>query len=234
MSKRDEGASITTYMDAGYAPEAVRNYLCMLGWSPKDNREKLDIEETIQIFDLEKVNRRNAHFDLDKCFWINGQYLAQMSIERFRELSIPFLEKAGVEYGSPEALSPVLAIVKEKIKHLTEVPAWVSYFFTEDYAFDPEAKLKTLSPAHTADRLKELSTAFESSEPWDVAGIEACLKATAARLGIKTGELVHPTRVAVSGRAVGPSLYHMLEVLGRDRTVSRMRHTADSHCGQAS
>jgi glutamyl-tRNA synthetase len=231
MSKRDEGASITTYIEAGYVPEAVRNYLCMLGWSPKDNREKIDIEETIRIFELEKVNRRNAHFDLDKCFWINGQYLAQMSIERFRELSIPFLQKAGVVFGSNEALTPVLTIVKEKIKHLTEVPAWVSYFFTEEYAFDPEAKQKTLSPAHAADRLQELAGAFASTDPWDVAAIEACLKTTASRLGIKTGELVHPTRVAVSGRAVGPSLYHMLEVLGRDRTVARMRHTADSHCG---
>src|SRR3984885_13909417 len=97
MSKRDEGSSITTYIEQGYAPEAVRNYLCLLGWSPKDNREKLDIEEVVKLFELEKINRRNAAFDLDKCFWLNGQYIAQMSLDRFVELAQSFLEKAKID-----------------------------------------------------------------------------------------------------------------------------------------
>ena len=80
----------------GYAPEAVRNYLCLLGWSPKDNREKIDIEEVIQLFDLSKINRRNAAFDLDKCYWLNGQYIQQMPLARFRELSEPFVRKAEI------------------------------------------------------------------------------------------------------------------------------------------
>src|SRR5437764_11561420 len=96
MSKRDEGAAVATYIEQGYAPEAVRNYLCLLGWSPKDNREKIDIEEVVKLFELEKINRRNAAFDLDKCFWLNGQYIAQMPLDRFVELARPFLEKAGI------------------------------------------------------------------------------------------------------------------------------------------
>src|SRR6266403_619300 len=83
MSKRDQGAGVATYIEQGYAPEAVRNYLCLLGWSPKDNREKIDIDEVVKLFELEKINRRNAAFDLDKCFWLNGQYIAQMPLERF-------------------------------------------------------------------------------------------------------------------------------------------------------
>jgi glutamyl/glutaminyl-tRNA synthetase len=97
MSKRDEGARVATYIEQGYVPEAVRNYLCLLGWSPKDNREKIDIAEVVKLFELEKVNRRNAAFDLDKCFWLNGQYIAQMSLDRFIELARPFLRKADID-----------------------------------------------------------------------------------------------------------------------------------------
>ncbi len=223
MSKRDQGAAIAGYQEAGYAPEAVRNYLCLLGWSPKDNREILDIAEIIELFDLPKINRRNASFDLDKCYWINGQYLVQMPLERFLELSLPFIDKAGIAYGSPEALKPALAIVKEKIKHLNEVPAWISYFFTDTVAFDAEAVEKTLSKPGAAERLRALADRYEALASWDVESLEATLKATATELGVKNGELIHPTRVATSGRAVGPSLYHMLEVLGKERVVARMR-----------
>jgi glutamyl-tRNA synthetase len=227
MSKRDAGASITSYIDGGYVPEAVRNYLCMLGWSPKDNREKLEISETISLFDLEKVNRRNAHFDLDKCFWLNGQYLAQMSLDRFRELCVPVLNKAGVPFESEASLQPVLSIIKEKIKNLTEVPLWVASFFTDHYEYDSEAVQKTLRQPKSGERLLALASEFESLPAWTLPEIEAALKKTASVLGFKTGDLVHPTRVAVSGRSVGPSLYHMLEVLGQKKTVTRMRRTTE-------
>src|SRR5712691_11430840 len=96
MSKRDEGASVEYYIKRGYLPAAVRNYLCLLGWSPKDNREKINIEEIVKLFELDKINRRNAAFDRDKCFWLNGQYIAQMSLDRFAELARPFLERANI------------------------------------------------------------------------------------------------------------------------------------------
>jgi len=226
MSKRDAGASITTYIEQGYAPEAVRNYLCLLGWSPKDNREKIETEEVIQIFELEKINRRNAAFDLDKCYWLNGQYLAQMTLDRFTELSLPFIQAARIDYGSEENLRPVLAIVKEKIKHLNDVPKWIEYFFTENYEYDPESVEKVLRKPNALKLLGDLADAFEKLEAWTLESIESTLKETAKALGCKTGELIHPTRVAVSGRSVGPSLYHMLEVLGKDRVIARMRKTA--------
>src|ERR1700720_1057173 len=153
MSKRDAGASITSYIEQGYAPEAVRNYLCLLGWSPKDNREKIDIEEVVKLFELEKINRRNAAFDLDKCFWLNGQYIAQMSLDRFIELTRPFLEKADIEASDRDYLRAVLAIVKEKIKLLSDVPEWTRYFFTEQYEFDPAAVEKVFGKPEAAERL---------------------------------------------------------------------------------
>ena len=245
MSKRDEGAAVTTYIEQGYAPEALRNYLCLLGWSPKDNREKIDIEEVVKLFELEKINRRNAAFDLDKCFWLNGQYVAQMSLDRFIELSRPFLEKAGIISsvgrdsveptkksidGSAERrptgidekyLRDVLAIVKEKIKLFKDVPEWTSYFFSEEYEIDPAAKAKVFAKPEATAHLKALRDEFAKIDKWNLETLESNLKNLAQKLGCKTGDLVHPARVAASGRSVGPSLYHMLEVMGKERVLNR-------------
>jgi glutamyl-tRNA synthetase len=227
MSKRDEGARVATYIEQGYAPEAVRNYLCLLGWSPKDNREKIDTEEVVKLFELEKINRRNAAFDLDKCFWLNGQYIAQMSLERFTELARPFLEKAKIDVSDQKYLREVLAIVKEKIKLFKDVPEWTAYFFTEDYEFDPAAIEKVFSKPEAMQRLRALRDEFPKIDNWNFAEIESTLKALAQKLGCKTGDLVHPARVAVSGRTVGPSLYHMLEVMGKDRVLARFDRAAE-------
>jgi glutamyl-tRNA synthetase len=238
MSKRDEGSSIATYIEQGYAPEAVRNYLCLLGWSPKDNREKLDIEETIQLFDLEKVNRRNASFDLDKCNWLNYQYLAQMPVSRFRELSLPFIEKAGIHVTDEAYLIDVLKLVQEKIKFLKDVPDWIGYFFTEDYEYDPEAVAKTFGGAGRAEgstkvdpdvisRISKLRETYQSIAEWNPEALENALKTLARSIPCKTGELIHPARLAVSGRSIGPSLYHMLEVLGRLRVLTRLERTIE-------
>jgi glutamyl-tRNA synthetase len=223
MSKRDEGATLATYMEQGYAPEAVRNYLCLLGWSPKDNREKIDIEEVIKLFDLEKVNRRNAAFDLDKCDWLNVQYIHQMSLSRFRGLSEPFIQKSGIKITDEAYLLKVLEIVKEKIKLFKDVPDWISYFFTEDFPFDGEAIEKTLRKPGAMARLSALRERFSKQTEWSAASLEAALKQLAAETGCKAGDLVQPARVAVSGRSIGPSLYHMLEVMGKDRVLQRIQ-----------
>jgi glutamyl-tRNA synthetase len=221
LSKRDGGSAVGYFVDNGYAPEAVANYLCLLGWSPKDNREVLALEEIREIFTLDNVNRRSAIFDLDKCFWINGQYLINMSLERFADLTLPFIEKAGVNYGTREALLPALEIVKPKVKHLSDVPNWIGYLFTEDFEYDPEAVQKALKKEGALDKLKSLADAFATVEEWKHPALEAKLKETAVALGAKVGEMVHPARVAASGRAVGPGLYEMLEVLGKDRVLAR-------------
>jgi glutamyl-tRNA synthetase len=222
MSKRDVGASVTSYVEQGYAPEALRNYLCLLGWSPKDNREKIEIEEVIQIFDLTKVNRRNAAFDLDKCYWLNGQYILHMSLGRFRELSEPFIQKAGLVVSDEAYLLKVLEIIKEKIKLFKDVPDWIGYFFTEEFALDPEAVAKTLNKPGAIDRLSRLRRKYAELGDWTAMGLEAALKELGVEIGCKVGELVHPARVAVSGRSIGPSLYHMLEVMGKPRVLRRI------------
>jgi glutamyl-tRNA synthetase len=225
MSKSDPDpakarlASLQTYIEDGYAPEAVRNFLCLLGWSPKDNREILPIDDVIKLFDLPQILRNNARFDTSKLIWMNGEYLRAMPLERFVTLARPFT--GGQD--NPQ----VLGLVKEKVKLLKDLPSWTIYLFRDDYPFDPEAVRKSCSAPQTSERLIQLADKFGATGSWDAASLETALKALAAEIGVKAGELIHPCRVAVSGKSAGPSLYHMLEVLGRARVLARLRGAAD-------
>src|SRR5277367_6285169 len=167
MSKRDAGSSIQEYIDQGYLPAAVRNYLCLLGWSPKDNREVLPIEEVIAKFDLPQVNRSNAHFDLNKLFWINGEYMRAASLEALEPLAVSILRKDNVlpENYDPAYFRAALAIVKEKIKLGRELPEWMGYFFREDFEFDPAAVKKVFTSEGLANlgKLRERLAQVEAA-----------------------------------------------------------------------
>jgi glutamyl-tRNA synthetase len=225
MSKRDEGASILDYELQGYIPAAVRNYLCLLGWSPRDNREVFPIEEVIEKFDLPQIGRANARFDIDKLFWINGEYMRAITLEQLEPMARTILKNHGIatEDVEPVYFRAALAIVKEKIKLGRELPEWMGYFFTEEFPYDEAAAKKVFTPEGLANlgKLRERMAAMDAKD-FTAAGLEAEFKALAASTGQKVGALIHPTRLATSGRPVGPSLYHLLEVLGKDRVLSRI------------
>ena len=223
MSKRDQGASLNTYIDNGYLPEAVGNYLCLLGWSPKDNREKIDLAEVVKLFDLAKVHRKNAAFDLDKCTWLNGEYVRELSDDRSQELGRQALEKAGIDLSkfSPEYVRAALETCKGKFRIFNELPAYGGFYFKDDFEYNPEGAAKHFVPENKP-RLEAVRAAFAALENFDAVGLEAALKATAASLGVKVGALVHPTRLAVTGSNAGPSLYHLLEILGKEKVLARI------------
>src|SRR4051812_6806322 len=223
MSKRDQGASLITYIENGYLPEAVRNFLCLLGWSPKDDREKLDLAEVVRIFDLAKVHRKNAAFDLEKCTWLNGEYLRELSDERFREMGRQALERAGFDLSkfSPDYIRAALGTCKGKFRIFAELPAYGGFYFRDDFEYNPESAAKHFVPENKS-RLETVRTAFAAVETFDAANLETTLKATAANLGLKVGALVHPTRLAVTGSNAGPSLYHLLEILGKEKVLARL------------
>ena len=226
MSKSDPDpekarlASLESYVREGYVPEAVRNYLCLLGWSPKGQLEIMPIEEVIEKFDLPQIQRHNARFDVTKLTWMNGEYIRSMLLDRFLDLARSFT-------GGRDD-TKVLSLVKEKVKLLKELPDWTNYFFTDDFPLDPEAVKKSCSAPQTSDRLVKLADTFAAAPAWNVATLETSLKSLATELGIKPAELIHSCRVAVSGKSAGPSLYHMLEVLGRDRVLARLRRAAET------
>ena len=223
MSKRDAGARVEYYTQRGFLAAAVRNYLCLLGWSPKDNREKLDIDEIIQIFDLKNIGRSSATFDPDKLHWLNGEYARELSDENFYQLGVARLKSSGVKVDDyPERyVRAALQTCKGKINTFNELPAYCGFYFTDDFDCDPQNAAKHFTPENKP-RLKAVRDGLSSLEKFDVAEIEAALKSTAAKLGLKLGGIVHPVRLATTGSTVGPSLYHLLEVLGKEKVLARI------------
>jgi glutamyl-tRNA synthetase len=223
MSKRDEGARVDYYIRRGYLPAAVRNYLCLLGWSPKDNREKIDIEEIIRLFDLSNVGRSHATFDSDKLRWLNGEYARELSDAEFYDLAVARLKSSGVQLDNyPEQyVRAALETCKGKINTFDELPSYCGFFFTDDFNYSPQGVAKHFT-AENKPRLKAVRDALDALEEFDAMQIEATFKATAAERGLKVGVLVHPTRLAVTGSNAGPSLYHLLEVLGKEKVLARI------------
>ena len=223
MSKRDAGARVEYYIRRGFLPAAVRNYLCLLGWSPKDDREKLDIDEIIRIFDLKNIGRSSATFDPDKLHWLNGEYARALEDEKFYELAVARLRLSGVKVDDyPEQyVRAALQTCEGKINTFDELPAYCGFYFTDDLDYDPQSAAKHFTPENKP-RLEAVRDALSALEKFDVAEIEAALKTTAAKLGVKFGAIVHPTRLAATGRTVGPSLYHLLEVLGKEKVLARI------------
>jgi glutamyl-tRNA synthetase len=223
MSKRDTGASLQTYLDEGSVPEAVVNYLCLLGWSPKENREKLPIAEIIQLFDLPQILRHNARFDISKLHWLDGEYLREINDERFQALGSQALRRAGYDLGKypAEYIKAALATCKGKIKRFNELGPYAGFYFTTDLKIDPALAAKEFTPENL-ERLKKLRDAFAQLPDFNAAAIEQTLKATAKELSVKVGVLVHPTRLACTGSPTGPSLYHLIEVLGKKTVLKRI------------
>src|SRR5258705_10427975 len=224
MSKRDKGASLATYMEEGYAPEAVANYLCLLGWSPKHNREKLPMEEVVGLFDLPQILRHNARFDMAKLLWLNGEYLRETSQDRFYELSIHALKRAGLDTNKypVEYVKAAMDTCKGKIKVFSELPGYASFYFKDEIEYNAEAAEKDFVPENKP-RLEKLRDALAKLPTFDAASVENALKGVAAELGVKVGVLVLPTRLACTGASAGPSLYHLMEIIGKERTLERLR-----------
>ncbi len=223
MSKRDRGASLTTYGEEGFLPEAVNNYLCLLGWSPKDNTEKLSLKEVVERFDLPQILRHNAKFDFEKLVWLQGEYCRELPADRFYEMSVHALAKAGLDTNQMDVhyVKAALDTCKGKIKTFSELPAYAGFYFTDKVEYDAEAAKKDFVPENKA-RLEKLRAAFAHAPAFNAETLEAALKETAKTLGVKAGALVHPCRLAATGKTSGPSLYHLLQVLGKERVMARI------------
>ncbi|HEU5077577.1 MAG TPA: glutamate--tRNA ligase family protein [Opitutaceae bacterium] len=226
MSKRDQGALIEEYQRRGYLPEALVNFLSLLGWNPGDDREKMPIAEIIRLFDLPGVNQSNARFDEKKLAHMNMAYLLEQPAEAFVELARKFFEKQSVfaAGGWPAAdyFRDVMLLSQPKIKGLEELPAYTKYFFTDDYATDPKARDKIMGKGDPKARLLELRDAVKTADFSSDAALEQMLTGLAAKHGLGVGDYIHPGRLAVSGTNVGPTFYGLFRVLGKARVEARM------------
>ncbi len=219
MSKRDEGAAVNDYADGGYLPAAVDNFIALLGWSPKGEEEIFSVAELVEKFDLDGVNRAPAKFDIEKCGWVNQQHLLAMSGEEFAAEAAPSVKAAGLPVDGD--YQRVAASVQEKVKLLSEVPAMISFFTDEGYPFDTDGVEKVRKNEKAVVLLGQLADAFASLADWSEA--RGSIGETAKANGAKPGQLMFPTRVALSGMTGGPDLGEILDILGQDESVRRVR-----------
>jgi glutamyl-tRNA synthetase len=236
LSKRHGATSIMAYKDMGYLSDAMVNYLARLGWSYGD-QELFTRQELIEKFSWRNVQTSAAVFNPDKLLWLNAEYIKASPPGQVAQALVPLLENAGlkaeVSAVSQNWLAQLVVLVKERAKTLVEMVEWVKPYFGEAVMFEEEAARKFLTPA-IAPMLGKLLKRFETIPSFSKQEWEEAFKALVEEEAIKMGQLAQPVRVALTGRTASPGLFEVMEVLGRDRTLARLRAGIErAYSGQA-
>ena len=228
MSKRDDGAALEFYEKAGYLPAGVRNYLCLLGWSPGENEEIVPLDQLIQRFELKNLNRSNARFDAVKLFWVNGEYWRALPDTEFEKFTSEYLAHACPQssFMEPALRDGLRKIMREKVRTGQELADWFEPYLTEDFTYSDDARKKQFSNPDAIKLLSALLSGFnEISTSLDDAKAEEVCQKVALEASLKPAKVIHLVRASVSGRTVGPSLFSLLTVLGLDRVKIRLGRT---------
>ncbi|GEP45015.1 glutamate--tRNA ligase [Brevifollis gellanilyticus] len=223
MSKRDAGSAIEhSYINEGFLPDAVFNYLVMLGWTPRADKEVLGRDELVKLFDPAEIHSSNARFDLQKCQWFNAQYLRALSPEALFAAARPFIEAKGYVIADEATATAAVYSVKEKVSLLTEIPAWVHYFFREDYPFEADVTEKLKAKPENASLLRAAAAAFTTATEWTEASVQTAIEEAAKGAGVKPGALMPLLRGALSGQLRGPGVNTIGHLVGKDSTLRRI------------
>jgi glutamyl-tRNA synthetase len=230
LSKRHGATSVMEYHRLGFLPEAMVNFLALLGWSPGGDRELFTRSELVERFTLEGISGGNAVFNHEKLDWFNQQHIAMLPSQELLRRIEPLLREQGLwrdslVSGEAAWIAAVIDLLKPRVKKLDQLVDELRPFIEERPQIDPAAAAKHLS-TDARPGLETLATEFEPLSEWDAASIERVLRSTAERAGIKPAALIHGSRVAVTGRAVSAGLFDVLALMGRDRVVSRLRDAA--------
>jgi glutamyl-tRNA synthetase len=227
LSKRHGATSVMEYKRLGYLPDAMVNFLALLGWSPGDDRELMTRAELIEAFSLRGISGGNAVFNAEKLDWMNGQYIARPAVDELAAEVEPLLREAGVwpESPAPEHrawLMRVLELLRPRARRLSDFVEQARPFLVDTVEYEPEAVEKHLGTPHLHAHVEALVKALRTTHPFDESHVEAAVRGTASERGLKAGSLIHATRLAVTGRASSPGLFEVLSLLGRDRTLQRL------------
>jgi glutamyl-tRNA synthetase len=230
--------SVTTYRDAGFLPEAFINFLCLLGWSPKDDRTKMGQQELVEIFSLEGINRANAVVNFKepaatpeetfdpKAIWLNAEHIRGLAIEDLSQRLLPIVHE---EYShvSAEKMLQVTPLIRERIKLLKDVLTAADFFFVDQLPpYDSAELIPQKGDAAMAKRVLEKASAVLPGVEFKHDPLDQALRAAAQELGVKAGQMFQPIRVAVCGRKNAPGLFETLEVLGKEKTLQRIEQAA--------
>ena len=215
------------FRELGFLPDALFNFLALLGWAPGDDREIMSRQEMAGAFDFAHCKASPARFDIKKLTWMNGEYIAKQPREAFTEAFDARLAAAGLPHEPLNGLrADLLDQIQPRTKTYADIPANCVWFFAEEYPFDEKAVNKRLHAEGVPALLDEVAAAIEAAPDFTVESLEALVRAMGEAKGCGLGGLVHPIRVAVSGRGEGPGLFETLWLLGRDRTLRRLRGVA--------
>ena len=231
LSKRHGAVAVTDYQEQGFLPEAMFNFLALLGWSPGDEEEIMTREQIVERFSLEACDKSPSVFDLQKAEWMNGEYMKRMDAEKLAERLLPLLVKEGLMEQQPCAerwqwLVQVVDLMKERTPLLTTFVTWGRYFFTDDYEYEDRARKKWLNREDTPEKLELLAERLQLLEPWSSQSIEEAVRGLAEELEVSAAQVIHPCRAAVTGTTIGPSLFHLMELLDQADVVRRLQRTA--------
>ncbi|TKJ40575.1 glutamate--tRNA ligase [candidate division TA06 bacterium B3_TA06] len=228
LSKRHGAMSLEEFRRMGYLADAMVNFLALLGWSPGGDREIISRQELVALFSLERINTSNAIFDMKKLEWMNGEYLRAMGKEELLKVFQEWLDYQGItlprEYSSPDFLSKVLPLIAERSRTLAEVYDALLPYVCDDLTYDEEGLNKHFrkDPEAVKRWLLLYRERLEKLHEFNKETAEQVLRELVEELGIKAGEIIHPVRIAVTGRTVGPPLFNCLELLGRERVLERL------------
>jgi glutamyl-tRNA synthetase len=225
LSKRNGEVSIAWYREQGYLPEAICNYLALLGWSPGDDRENITMKELCDLFTVEKVHSSPARFDMKKLEAINGDKIRALTIDEFLKWSLPFLTKAGIITGTDSEIALVksaLPIIQERIVKLDEVPQMLKFLFVKEFAVEAESVSK-ITDSVSKDILKRSVKELEPLSSWTHENIEAALRASLIEeMGLKPRIAFTAVRIATTGSTISPPLFESMELLGKDASLARI------------
>jgi glutamyl-tRNA synthetase len=228
LSKRHGATSVGSYADEGFLPEAFRNFLALLGWSPGEDAQYLRTSELIERFALSGVSRTNAVFDRAKLEWFNTQYLQKPPVEYVLPYVEAELKRAGLWEGSQAGRDPAwfahaVELIRPRTRLLGDFTTWARAFFTDDFDYEADAREKFWKDERLPAILGKLADALDALADWNHDACDAASRGVAAAEGVKAGLLINATRVAIVGRAVAPPLFETMVVLGKERVVARLR-----------
>ena len=237
LSKRHNAPSWKELEQRGFLPEAVFNFLALLGWSYDDKTEFFSREELIRVFSLDRIGVSGGILDMEKLEWMNGVYIRNLSLEEFTLRSIPYMERPEVDGGLPDSISRpldfdytsrVLSLEQERLRTLGEAAHAVSFFYSDDITYETSLLIqKGMDSERTKAALLSAEKLLAGVRQWEHSTMEIPMRELAVELGLKTGQLFGSIRVAISGRTATPPLFHMMEVLGRERTLQGIKEAIE-------
>lgn len=225
LSKRHGATNVVEYQKMGYLPEALKNYLALLGWSTSDSQQLFACGELEQKFDIAGCQPSPAVMDPEKLNWMNGEYIRATPLAKLTDYALPFIEEAGLDVSGVDraTLEGIIGLEQEKYRLLTEIPGLIKFFFYEP-EFDPQAVEKVFSKPEAQTALTGMIQKYNALTEFTEANLETAAREFAKEFGLKTGQVFHPLRVAVSGRTHGPTLFKMLEYMGKEEVIKRLNN----------